>query len=207
MVKKSVQGLHKCIALEHASTDVYYTFNFNPSVQPYYTGGGMFKSDAFVEWYSQIIHLLNKLKHCVFQLNLEISPTGRFHFHGFIRMKDIVEFYVEDLAYLKDHAFEIDTIKEATVWCKYVYKQKELVSVWCAQRGIEYPIYSKSFNSTEKLLSKLRKYINGISEKGQQDSDEKDVHQKTEDREEESNEGDGGGYESELSIKGSGEEG
>lgn len=78
-------------------------------------------------------HHLNHLKKlaihdrinvCVFDLHLELSPAGRLHYHGYLRMLNKKTFYLYTLHKLaKQYQYEIDVINDPQVWDDYVNKQ------------------------------------------------------------------------------------
>jgi len=57
----------------------------------------------------------------------EVSPTGRLHMHGYINFetyKKKLNFYIDYLHYLQDnYMYEIDTIKDMSIWQAYCAKQ------------------------------------------------------------------------------------
>jgi hypothetical protein len=59
-------------------------------------------------------------------LYLEVSPTGRYHFHGKLVLLDYND-YINFLEIMnKQHHYEIDTIKDMDVWDLYIKKQRKI---------------------------------------------------------------------------------
>ncbi len=64
---------------------------------------------------------------CSMELYPEISPIGRYHWHGRLWVHNILSFYLYVIPKLKDKfTFEIDTISEDDVWKIYCTKQSHL---------------------------------------------------------------------------------
>ncbi len=75
----------------------------------------------------------------------EMSPTGRVHFHGTIKIlkKNIFNFYslIHKYIGVKDPTFTL-VIKQITddEWKTYITKQKDLIKPVCKEYNIPYPI-------------------------------------------------------------------
>jgi len=127
---------HKGIKIENIKIGTQYAFTLNPEEQP--TSNS--KKDVWV-WYRKIYQLIQPLHGLIdITLYLEISPTGRYHFHGFIVPYDI-HIYVTFLLVLKKVAvYEIDTISEQSVWMKYVHKQSNIWIPYFDKNVVGYPL-------------------------------------------------------------------
>lgn len=78
-------------------------------------------------------YIIRRTPNIHYKLHLDVSRTGRIHWHGtikFISVQAIREFYLEIIhRLLEDHKIEIDTIKDAKVWHEYCTKIKHLWDV------------------------------------------------------------------------------
>lgn len=107
---------------EHIVIGDSYAFNWNPSTQP-----NMLKVFGFAEWYHHYSTGLEKLQHCSIQTVVEISSTGRFHFHGEIIFHSHA-FYWTDIKYLTEAGTcVIKKIDDADTWNDYLNKQQEFM--------------------------------------------------------------------------------
>lgn len=101
-----------------------YAFNFNPSGQP-----KIGKLNSLKEWigvYSKF--LLHTLKGCKVELFVEISCTGRYHFHGYIKITDKIKFYTCDVHELQLNGTSImKVIDNEEVWGIYCNKQQSFI--------------------------------------------------------------------------------
>lgn len=139
---------HKVLDPETVKTDVEYTFTYNPKIQPYDADRGVLD---VINWHNNIVNIVKRLQYCSLKMYPEISQGSRFHYHGVIVIKDVLNFYIFDLPILKeDSALEIDNIQDATVWKTYYTKCKHLME----------PLYKKykcpyEFNSTKPMFVKI----------------------------------------------------
>lgn len=94
----------------------------------------------------------NKLNHsCIqYKLYIEVSRTGRIHYHGYIWIKDIREFFIDVVPILKDYAqIEIDTIEDDEVWEHYITKQCAIMQLKYICK-MDYPVITcKTYSRNE----------------------------------------------------------
>lgn len=118
---------YSCLDMDKMDT-AQYTFNLNPELQPDWNQDICEHYVPIKAWYRKIIGSVQLMKYCNIIMYLEISPTGRYHFHGIIKIKNVLNFFVHDLYRLKQiGTYEIDTIKDLEVWTKYCSKQDYLI--------------------------------------------------------------------------------
>jgi len=132
-------------SMEHAKTNIKYAFSFNPESQPC-----SYASDRIQKWWVEQVKLFGSLKGSSIELSVEISKTGRLHFHGVIQLTTLWKFYYYDVPKLmKDGAFEIDTISKHDEWMAYVDKNKDEMSEMM-----------KAFGLPRTLATKMTKIVN-----------------------------------------------
>lgn len=74
--------------------------------------------------YIETTQLFKRLHHCELELYPELSPTGRLHFHGYIIIKNIFNFFYHDLYLLNKISYEIDTLNDDNnIYNQYIKKQ------------------------------------------------------------------------------------
>lgn len=76
---------------EDIDMSALYAITYNPKDQP-----DLALSQGFIDWWLDQKKLLTNLRGCNVRLFLEISKTGRHHFHGFIKITNRVKFAVYD---------------------------------------------------------------------------------------------------------------
>lgn len=118
-----------------------YSFSFSPKEQPMLES--INRVDPFgtnlKEYITERYGLFNRLKNCTLKLNLELSRNGRFHFHGTIKITNILLFYSVDIRRLQAHGtYEIDIISDPMFWDLYCAKQADLMKDFAESEGIEY---------------------------------------------------------------------
>lgn len=132
MVKKSGNYASKISIISPEEIDLKTTYTFSVNLCDDFQHW----SDADrVEKFVKSSKLL--LKHIAgitkFQLRLEISRTGRLHWHGtirFINYNAVRTFFVDKIIILMRRAtVEIDTCQDPTVWDEYCSKSKHLFNI------------------------------------------------------------------------------
>lgn len=132
MVKKKIAELvlpnngSRSVSPENISTHANYSFTLNPEVQYYEIQDGI---ERFNTWNAHMYKELKRL-HGIESLKIwpEISQSGRLHFHGIIKIKDVIEFALVDVPLLiRIGHLEIDTINDEDVWNKYIRKSIQLM--------------------------------------------------------------------------------
>lgn len=86
-------SIHKVIKLEDLTIRKLYAFSYNPTAQP--KRGQL---NSVKEWWDLHENLFcNVCKYSNYKLYCELSPKGRFHFHGWLTIENIVQFVLNDL--------------------------------------------------------------------------------------------------------------
>lgn len=105
-----------------------YSFNLNPSDEHQYFSKESNRIRDVGRYFSTYLVTLFTA-HC--EVYMEISRTGRLHFHGIITFNttnDIRQFYIEAIHnLLKQCTIEIDTIKDMDIWRTYITKCQSLI--------------------------------------------------------------------------------
>lgn len=101
-----------------------YAFTLNPVAQPQ-----IGKLNSFKEWYDLFEHVFRDC--CIaseYRLYIEISPMGRFHFHGKIKIINIMNFYIYDVKTLtNDSTCVIKVMEDPDEWETYYLKQQQFM--------------------------------------------------------------------------------
>lgn len=132
---------HKIPPPEDLLPNIPHSFSYNPETQPLTP---KFTLDL-ITFHNGIDLQMKNLKYCTIKMNIELSSSSRWHYHGIIIIKDIMKFFIFDLPFLKENAaFEIDTIKEETkdVWTNYCTKQEKIMKPITQEYGIPYTYQS-----------------------------------------------------------------
>lgn len=125
----------QCIKPEQMKCDVQYALSINPCYQP-----NDYKSvNPEIEWQKCLFQKLATLQYCVINANMEISVGSRLHLHGYIAIKDIIEFFYKDIPRLRSiGSYEIDEINDEEIWKDYISKLKNHMEKWCAKYSLKY---------------------------------------------------------------------
>jgi len=135
------QSKWTCIKPEDLDLDVHYAFSFNPEEQPMFEQFYKVKLNTLSKWSEYYINIFKSLKYCSITVNTEVSSKGRFHYHGYVLIKDIPRFIINDLAKLRHYGtYEIDFIKDKDVWFDYVNKQKFFMEQYCTDNDMIYQL-------------------------------------------------------------------
>lgn len=140
---------HKCLKPENICLGDRYAFSFNPESQPIVQNFHNVRLTTFSQWADEIYAVFDKCKYCKIETVMEISAGSRLHFHGYITITKLIEFYFYDLKILKFHgSFEIDTIGGGLdAWDDYCIKLKYPMIKFCENNGMKYSYESKDHNA------------------------------------------------------------
>lgn len=109
---------------EDLRMDFCYTFTYNPEQQ--YIGD--------IDRIKKAVRAFkNKMNFAclAYKVYLELSSNGRIHFHGYIKIKEIKEFYLFAVPAMCAHAStEMDTIEDDEVWYNYITKQFHIWQIY-----------------------------------------------------------------------------
>lgn len=126
---------HKNPSPEDMNDNDIYSFTFNPEVQPLTP---KFTLDL-ITWHNGIDNILKQLQFSNVVLRPELSQGSRWHYHGQIKIKNIMKFFIFDLPVLRENgSFEIDTIEDNNKWLDYCKKQETKMKDLCKEYGIPY---------------------------------------------------------------------
>lgn len=102
---------------EEININSSYAFTINPVVQ--------YEEDP--DRLRKVIRILQRILNSSFisyKLYIEVSKTGRIHGHGYIRIQDAREFYIQFIPYIiKRATVDITPIAEEETWSNYIIKQ------------------------------------------------------------------------------------
>lgn len=129
-IRESFAGLHKknrFLKLEEVEINRSYAFTFNPSDQPKVN-----TCSGVTDWWKDQHGFLKNLKGSTYRLYMEISPSGRFHFHGEMKLTNIIKFYTNDVHSLQlFSSCEMDTLSNNPTghltWRIYCMKQQRVI--------------------------------------------------------------------------------
>jgi len=124
-------------------------------------------------YHNEIMSKIRLLKNIHLELTPEISAGGRWHYHGYVTIKDIANFLLYDLKILKQYfSFELDTIGETEEdkkkWFEYVTKCSHFMEKYSKESKIPYPIDSNTKDvKTDKLQEGLKySWVDTFAEDG-----------------------------------------
>jgi len=124
--------MHKLPSPEDMIIDALMSFTYNPLITPY--DKDILDMPTYV---NELMETFKKLKYCKIKLYHEISSTGKFHLHGYIKIEDPMRFTIFDFPKLKtEGTLEIDIINDTTTWAKYVFKQLHLMKPFCDSQKV-----------------------------------------------------------------------
>lgn len=110
-----------CIKPEDMVVSQGYSITMNPKEQ--YFG----KWSRVTKCKSDLCKLFSPFSCCSAEVYMEVSSGGRIHFHGVIKIKEIMEFYLFALPELQEYGtLEIDKINNPEIWEAYCTKQCHL---------------------------------------------------------------------------------
>lgn len=128
--------MHKLPSPEDMDTDKLMSFTFNPLITPY--DKDILDMPTYV---NELMDTFKRLKYCRIKLFHEISSTGKFHFHGYIKIEDPMRFTIFDFPKLKpEGTLEIDHINDSAVWAKYALKQVNIMKPFCDSQKVPHTI-------------------------------------------------------------------
>lgn len=100
----------------------HYAFTINPKQEC--------KSSNIKGWYrDQWNELRSIIKGCSAQLHLESSPTGRLHWHGYIKVTNVADFRSFLYALALHGTYVIKEQFEGREWEEYIQKQRNIWSI------------------------------------------------------------------------------
>lgn len=153
---------HQMPKPDMVNMDDLYSFSYNPEVQPEQDSLGRVHYNVYSRFEKRIEKTLRKLLYCDFKLFMDISQNGRLHYHGYIRIRDRINFYFHDIPIMKrNSSFEIDTIGDVVLWDQYCQKMPDMVT-WCNKNDLKYIRETDNFkikNLTTDLIEKLQEKI------------------------------------------------
>jgi len=139
-----IDSKFKVIKPEECVIKQKYSFSYNPDTQPTIQRFYNITLKCFEDWSQQIYDVFTTLRYSTVQTYMEMSKAGRLHFHGYIVINDIANFYFYDLKKLKHYGtFEIDFITDPLIWDLYIKKQKDFMEIFCTNNEMVY-----HFNAT-----------------------------------------------------------
>lgn len=117
--KKGPKG-NTCLPIEQIMVDTVYSITINPSDKYQFWNN----PKRLLRFHAKAIEML-PLDFIEGHLFLEISPNGRLHYHGYIRILDPLNFLLLHVKRLEEYShYEIDTIQDISDWLAYCMKQQ-----------------------------------------------------------------------------------
>lgn len=127
-------SVYKAIPLKDGVMDyqgVEFTFTLNPN--EYYQFWGQKMDDRITKSTNHMKFIMRNMPNTHLDVWLDVSRTGRLHWHGTIRfssLKELKLWYLERIpTLLKQHQVEMDTIADFEVWFDYCRKSYPILGV------------------------------------------------------------------------------
>lgn len=147
---------YNILSPELVQLNTEYTFTVNPELTPYQTKRKGEKCLVLPPFINSIIKSLAKLRFCEYELRHEISCHGKWHYHGIIKIKDVINFYCFDIPLIKEiGCFEIDTILDKDKWKIYLTKLEGVLRPYMEKLKLPYIINGNTKYVPEDPLVKL----------------------------------------------------
>lgn len=127
--------IHQLLKAEQIVLDTDYAFSYNPKEQHDLVSlsGGEYEliiKDRKKAFLRKTKLMLHNLKGSSYRLWFEVSPKGRMHWHGYIRIHDLNEWFMHDTMMLMHYgAVCIKEITDRPYWQDYVTKQYKIWSI------------------------------------------------------------------------------
>lgn len=117
------------VSPEKVQLNVLYTFNLSPSDDhQFYNKPDDGRVKSMIRWFTTYVVSLFTARVDVY---MEISRSGRLHFHGtieFRNLNEIREFYLHAIHDIVKHShLEIDTIVDPFIWHNYCIKSQHII--------------------------------------------------------------------------------
>lgn len=134
-----IRNKYEIVKPEDVRVNTRYTFSFNPEEQPKPQRFYNITLTLFSSWSEKNIELFKSMKYAKIETYMEISKNSRLHYHGYIKILDIVNFYFFEVPKLKHYGtFEIDFISDPMTWDLYCKKQKDEMEKFCNKNNMLY---------------------------------------------------------------------
>lgn len=141
MIRKNKKFKHNIISPEDVDLDKVMSFSFNPEEQPLFEKFYSMRLNNLEDWSRRQKDILTSLRYCKISAVVECSRKGRLHYHGFIKISKVIEFYLMDLKKLMHYGtLEIDGIDDIDKWVTYVTKQEKYMRKFCENNNMVYEI-------------------------------------------------------------------
>lgn len=129
MTQKTTSFKESILSPDKVELNIKYTFTVNPNDDFQYWGD----QDRIKKATKHMQFICNRYINYDIELYMDISRTGRLHWHGTISFKtntQILDFYVEIIhELLTKHQIDMDTIKDPLIWTTYCLKMFNLLRV------------------------------------------------------------------------------
>lgn len=137
-----------CLSPEDMPVNVKLCFTINPAEQLPKADREVHTKNLLEYGKAHLYACLGKLCYSVASLNVELSKTGRLHWHGYLTVKDIKGFYLNDMPLLqkfgtyeihKEEDLKTDKEIKYKTWGAYITKQsniwgKEYINVFVPKK-------------------------------------------------------------------------
>lgn len=129
---------HKLPPFSELQTDIPYAISLNPINQ--YDHKMLIT--RFKDLVAECCHMTRQLNFCDVELRPELSSGNRFHYHGYLWIKDKIRFISNDLQYLiKYGTYCIEPITDVE-WSMYIRKDRHLMIPFLHEMKLKYKISS-----------------------------------------------------------------
>lgn len=126
MVLEKYRG--NILKIEEIDPQTVYTFTIAPKDEMQFMGfkfNTLVRLKMFNEAWTRFL-TMHLQPYAKYRLHTEVSPKGRLHYHGIIKICDIVGFYVTAVPCLLEKCMiEVDKITDRKKWDEYITKQSK----------------------------------------------------------------------------------
>lgn len=126
MFRNITKPKHVLLSYDELENGCMYAFTFNPSDQPKPSCLGVH------EWYGEMKGFFNGMQYSKYRLYTEVSKTGRFHFHGFIKIINRLKFCIKEVNQLTTFGTvcikRLKTMEDYLEWLAYCNKQQNEIN-------------------------------------------------------------------------------
>jgi len=111
---------------------------------------------------------LHKLHGCTYAMYPEFAPlTGRLHYHGYLKITKVYDFYLTLPKVRKLCQIEIDIINDKQIWEEYIFKDRKKMELPMKNKQIPYQLTDKTrwrFGDAPPEKPKITDFINSDTE-------------------------------------------
>lgn len=116
------------------------SFNYNPQMQPHHNLGA-YALTEIKDFIEDCYKVFKSCGNCDIKVVPELSRLGRWHFHGWIVINNVMDFYLSDIhKIINKGTVYVNHLADADGWKDYVYKQHNLMIKISRREDFEYEL-------------------------------------------------------------------